>query len=1007
MSPYTRAIASGTVRVSGPLADYTHLGVFLTGVEGTLTLFDYQLKNDGPISLTFQDNAVSIGRFRLTGEGTNLELSGGMSVTDSTINLQANGDASLAILQGPNMHGGGRAVLRASATGSFSDPSISGYADIEGGSFRYRALPRSFTDIVGRVTFDGNAVSLDGLKAKFGDGDVKFSGNIALKSFMPDQFNLSAVGTAMRLRYPEGFSSTVNADLSLTGPVAAPLLSGRVDVLYAAYTQTIDTDAGIVMFAAGAAGAGAGEPGEEGVFEAIPESSYPLTFNIQIRANHTLHIDNRKTATLTGSADLSYRGTLDRPSLTGHIDIDSGEVFINGNRFKVLPGTIQFSNPNKFDPFFDITAETRPRAQGQTFNISVHLTGTKTSLTPTFNSDPWLSTVDIITLIFGGVPDVSRSQERSIALTAAGVRDARAERRRAVPAESDFVARGQRLRAHGRRHRAVHDDSAERELVQPAQPVDARDRRQAALAQPLHDLRARPQLVAVRSDPRRIRAERAHLLDPLAQRRSHVRARFPRAPRVLMRGRWRLAAIVGVLVLAGARPVSAQQPDHDRAGDRPADRVGPVRDRRPARHDGRAGVARGRQGRRSAPSRHDSQQRAAPVERRQLRRRVRRRGRRGRGRRRRAVRLSARRPVDSLAFTEDTGLDPKELQKRVRDQYGGLPTNVPPGKLSQSVREILNDEGYLRADVSVSTTKRTNPDRATLVFAVAAGDRAGITQVEVNNGATSVFSSEQLRQRTGIVAGRPYRLGDINIALAAIRDELQAKGYYAAVASIEPVVSPDLKSVMVTLTVDAGPRVKINWTGDPPPAGREEDLVPIKRERAADDDLLEDSRVRVEEALQADGYVNARVALTKDTSTPGVLVVTYHVTRGPRFRVDHLVIPTGLHMTTTTLEALLPTQARRRLQQSQDRGSARRDPERVSPARLLPDPGHGGPRDASAIERGRRGVGRRAVADHGRAAGLRRRDSVCARHDADPGAGPAIAHAIEGTGAVHSGADDR
>ena len=269
--------------------------------------------------------------------------------------------------------------------------------------------------------------------------------------------------------------------------------------------------------------------------------------------------------------------------------------------------------------------------------------------------------------------------------------------------------------------------------------------------------------------------------------------------------------------------------------------------------------------------------------------------------------LSARRPVDSLSFTEDTGLDPKELQKRVRDQYGGLPSNVPPGKLSQSVREILNNEGYLRADVSVSTVKRSNPDRSTLVFAVSAGDRAEITQVEVNNGAASVFSSDQLRQRTGIVAGRPYRLGDINIALAAIRDELQAKGYYAAVASIEPVVSPDLKSVVVTLTVDAGPKVQIVWMGEPRPAGREEDLVPIARERAADDDLLEDSRVRVEEALQADGYVNARVTLTKDTSTPGVLIVTYHVIRGPRFRVDHLVIPTGLHMTTPTLEALLPS----------------------------------------------------------------------------------------------------
>ena len=373
-----------------------------------------------------------------------------------------------------------------------------------------------------------------------------------------------------------------------------------------------------------------------------------------------------------------------------------------------------------------------------------------------------------------------------------------------------------------------------------------------------------------------------------------------------MRGRWGLAAIVGVLVVTGARPVSAQEPDPiERWIGQPIAAVWFEIDGRldstgalvslvdvKAGDPLRPAAIRSSVQRLSSVGSFDDVSVVADDE-------------AGGGVGVRFV-LSARRPVDSLSFTEDTGLDPKELQKRVRDQYGGLPSNVPPGKISQSVREILNNEGYLRADVSVSTTKRTNPDRATLVFAVAAGDRAEITQVEVNNRATSAFSREQLQQRTGIVAGRPYRLGDINIALAAIRDELQVKGYYAAVASIEPVVSPDLKSVVVTLTVDAGPKVKIVWMGEPRPAGREEDLVPIARERAADDDLLEDSRVRVEEALQADGYVNARVTLAKDTSTPGVLVVTYTVARGPRFRVDHLVIPAGLHMTTPTLEALLP-----------------------------------------------------------------------------------------------------
>jgi outer membrane protein assembly factor BamA len=268
-----------------------------------------------------------------------------------------------------------------------------------------------------------------------------------------------------------------------------------------------------------------------------------------------------------------------------------------------------------------------------------------------------------------------------------------------------------------------------------------------------------------------------------------------------MRGRWGLAAIVAVLVLAGARPVSAQEPDPiERLIGQPVAAVKFEIDGRPdttgaleSLVDVKAGVTLGPAAIRSSVQRlssvgsFDEVSVVADEE-------------AGGGVGVRFV-LSARRPVDSLAFTQDTGLDPKELQMRVRDQYGGLPTNVPPGKLSQSVREILNNEGYLRADVSVSTTKRTNPDRATLVFAVAAGDRALIAQVEVNNGATSVFSSEQLRHRTGIVAGRPYRLGDINIALAAIRDELQVKGYYAAVASIESVVSPDLQSVMVTLSL--------------------------------------------------------------------------------------------------------------------------------------------------------------------------------------------------------------
>ncbi len=72
-----------------------------------------------------------------------------------------------------------------------------------------------------------------------------------------------------------------------------------------------------------------------------------------------------------------------------------------------------------------------------------------------------------------------------------------------------------------------------------------------------------------------------------------------------------------------------------------------------------------------------------------------------------------------------------------------------------------------------------------------------------------------------------------------------------------------------------------------------------------DDDLLDDSRVRIEDALKSEGFVEAGVSMTKDTSTPGVLVVTFNVIRGARFRVDHVAIPEGLHMTTPTIDALI------------------------------------------------------------------------------------------------------
>jgi autotransporter translocation and assembly factor TamB len=105
-------------------------------------------------------------------------------------------------------------------------------------------------------------------------------------------------------------------------------------------------------------------------------------------------------ARIVASTDLTLRGTFDRPLLFGHADIDRGEVEFEGRRYLVTRGTLDFANPNRIQPFFDVEAETRVRVPGQTYRVTLRMAGTTERLQPEFSSDPPLASLDILTLLF-------------------------------------------------------------------------------------------------------------------------------------------------------------------------------------------------------------------------------------------------------------------------------------------------------------------------------------------------------------------------------------------------------------------------------------------------------------------------------------------------------------------------------------------------------------------------------------------------------------------------------
>jgi len=116
----------------------------------------------------------------------------------------------------------------------------------------------------------------------------------------------------------------------------------------------------------------------------------------------TLRVENN-LARLVASADLTMRGTYDHPVVMGHADIERGEVTFEGRRYRITRGSMDFTNPSRIEPFFDVEAETNVRAPGQTYRVTVAFAGTSEQLRPTLNSDPPLPTADVLALLFSDV----------------------------------------------------------------------------------------------------------------------------------------------------------------------------------------------------------------------------------------------------------------------------------------------------------------------------------------------------------------------------------------------------------------------------------------------------------------------------------------------------------------------------------------------------------------------------------------------------------------------------
>jgi len=188
--------------------------------------------------------------------------------------------------------------------------------------------------------------------------------------------------------------------------VESATLSGNVVVRNAVYTKRFDAGGGLVDLAGNATSVGTGSI----------QTTVPLRFDVHVSIPGTLRVENN-TVRLVANADLDLRGTYDRPILVGRGEIERGELNFEGKRYVITRGTVDFNNPTRIEPFFDVQTETQVRVPSQTYRVIVRVTGTLARFTPTFTSDPPLTEVQVLSLLFSDVApgqDVELSQYSAI-----------------------------------------------------------------------------------------------------------------------------------------------------------------------------------------------------------------------------------------------------------------------------------------------------------------------------------------------------------------------------------------------------------------------------------------------------------------------------------------------------------------------------------------------------------------------------------------------------------------
>jgi len=347
------------------------------------------LRNSGPIVLEIDSRGLHVQRAELTGKETNLQVTGSIALGVRTPwNIVMIGGVNLGILQNyvAGVRTTGTATVNATVRGTLSRPMLGGKMEIRNASLYHRDFTNGIERANGTVAFDRQSALLQDFTAQTGGGEMKLNGFVTFGEDDRISYRVNGQLERVRIRYPEGASTTVNAGLTLTGGNDQSLVSGVVTVLRSGFTPR--TDIGSLLL----------EPSRPVQTPAASPVLRGMQFDVRLVNAPNLMLETSLTKGMQAQVDLRLRGSPAKPVLLGTVSVTQGELNFFGTTYDITRGTVSFFNTARIEPVLALDLETTVRA----VIVNMNITGTIEKPNITYRSDPPLQTSDIIALLAVG-----------------------------------------------------------------------------------------------------------------------------------------------------------------------------------------------------------------------------------------------------------------------------------------------------------------------------------------------------------------------------------------------------------------------------------------------------------------------------------------------------------------------------------------------------------------------------------------------------------------------------